>query len=61
MPFDIRLLNRIDASFTPSPPGVLASGPGGEGVWCLEVLGDGKDGLLTRDGGDFAHAVVVRR
>lgn len=43
-----------------SPPAILASGGSGERVWWLVVQGDGKGGLLTRDGGDFAHAVVVK-
>ena len=38
-----------------SPPVVLASGGGGEGVQWQVVLGDGKGGLLAGDGGDFAH------
>lgn len=48
----------------PSPflPAVsLASGGGGERVPCLVVLGDGKDGLLAGDDGDFVHAAVVEK
>lgn len=44
-----------------SPPAVLAPGGGGERVWWLVVLGDGKGGLLIRAGGDFAHAIVVEK
>lgn len=47
--------------FPLSPPAVLASGGGAERVWWLAVQGDEKGGLLTRDAGDFAHAVVVEK
>lgn len=33
----------------------------GEGVQMRVVLGDGKWGLLARDGRDFPHAMVVEK